>query len=217
MPSISPGASIISADVTSWSGHQRLELLEKIDAINEQVQVQSAPALQAGAGGPQDVSALLPSSPGGNVRVPDDVESTGWTYPAYEQAIIALLRKHSVQVSAIFEAIKSGTGYITRGQVYALGKYPESRSLKGFTRPVNRVTADLVDSGKLPEDAEELLRPDYDPAVRSFQRARGFFVPMEVVKLALEAKVQRSKEDPLPAVEPESGAATGSSERATTR
>lgn len=201
MPHVSPGASIISADVTGWSSQQRLELLEKIDAINEEVEARRTRELPIAPGSTQNVSALLPPSPGGDFPIPNDVESTGWTYQAYEQAIIALLRKHPVQVSAIFEAIKSGTGYITRGDVYALGSYPESRSLKGFTRPVNRVIADLVDSGKLPEDAEELLRPDYDPAVKSFQRARGFFVPMEVVKLALEAKKAGDREgNPLSTV-----------------
>lgn len=172
MSAHSNGATYISADVTHWSTQQRTELLEKIDALN------------------QSATGTLTLPPPSGVQthpaIPDEIESAGWTYPAYEEAMIALLSKHYVQAAAIGAAIKKGTGYVTRDEVYALGKYPETRSLKGFTRPVNRVTADLVDSGKLPEDAEDLLRPDYDPAVKSYQRAKGFFVPMEVVKLAHE-------------------------------
>ena len=41
--------------------------------------------------------------------------------------------------------------------------YDSSRSLKGFTRPVNRVTLALRDSGDLPEEADELLEPLYVP------------------------------------------------------
>jgi hypothetical protein len=44
----------------------------------------------------------------------------------------------------------------------------------------------LVESGKLPDDAEDLLLPVYDPDIKGYQRASGFKVPLEVVKLIQE-------------------------------
>lgn len=173
------GSTHVTVDVTMWSMEQRTGLLQMIDQINGELAKTSS----------GDHAIPVPSIDlRTTISIPSHVESTGWTYEAYEQVMAGLLSKSYVQAAAIMEAIKGGTGYVTRDDVYALGKYPETRTLKGFTRPVNRVTADLVDSGLLPEDAEDLLRPDYDPAVKSFQRAKGFFVPMEVVKLAMDAK-----------------------------
>ena len=85
----------------------------------------------------------------------------------------------------ITRAIENG-GSVTREETYELGGYEPTRSLKGFTRPVNRATLALRDSGDLPEDAEELLGPIYDMSVKSYQRAKGFRIPLEIVKLYSE-------------------------------
>jgi hypothetical protein len=164
----------ITTEVTDWSTPARTELLELIDKL-------SAAAVQG---------TYTPPAP----VIPEEVEPSGWTQKAYLDVITKLLRKHHVQVAVIFEAIKNGTGYVSRDQVYELGHYEESRSLKGFTRPVNRFTEEAQEKGLLPDDAEDLLLPDYDPAIKGFQRARGFFVPMEVVKLAEEWKALAEKE-----------------------
>lgn len=164
----------ITTDVTDWSAPARTELLELIDKL-------SAASAQG---------TYTPPAP----VTPEKVEPSGWTQEAYLEVITKLLRKHHVQVAVIFEAIKNGTGYVSRDQVYELGHYDESRSLKGFTRPVNRFTEEAQEKGLLPDDAEDLLLPDYDPAIKGFQRARGFFVPMEVVKLAEEWKARADRE-----------------------
>lgn len=44
-----------------------------------------------------------------------------------------------VQAMAIKEAAKRG-GYISRDTVYALGQYDPERQLKGFARPIKRIT-----------------------------------------------------------------------------
>ena len=150
---------LISTDVTDWPPAQREELLKTIRAYQ----------------------ARFASS-----DVDDDVESTGWTKDAYYQAIKSLLGSHFVQANVINEAIRNG-GVIDRAQVYELAEYPESRSLKGFTRPVNRQMTQLVDSGVLPEEAADLLEPIYDPEVKGFQRAKGFRVPAEIVNLIRDA------------------------------
>lgn len=164
----------ITTDVTDWSTPARTELLELIDKL-------SATAVSGTYTPPATVT-------------PEEVEPSGWTQEAYLNVITRLLRKHHVQVAVIFEAIKNGTGYVSRDQVYELGHYDKSRSLKGFTRPVNRFTEEAQEKELLPNDAEDLLVPDYDPAIKGFQRARGFFVPMEVVKLAEEWKALAEKE-----------------------
>jgi len=152
---------VISTDVTAWTAHQREQLFASIATI----EANSAPA---------PASQL------------DEVESTGWTLDAYQEAMVGLLGKHFVQANVINEAIKAGTGYVSREDVYELGGYPPARSLKGFTRPVNRIVQNLVEAGKLPEDAEDLLIPVYDPDIKGYQRALGFQVPLEVVKMMLE-------------------------------
>ena len=54
-------------------------------------------------------------------------------------------------------------------------------------------SAEAVEAGLLPEDADDLLAPDYDPNVSGFQRAKGFVVPAEVVKMALEWREEAAK------------------------
>ena len=158
MTHTSTASIIISTDVTAWSNSQRQQLFDQIAAIEAHF---TAPDLT-------------------------EVEPSGWTYDLYVEAVSGLLTKHFVQAQAVTEAIKSGTGYISREDVYKLGGYPASRSLKGFTRPVNRITAQLTEEGKLPADAQDLLETVYDPNLKGYQRAVGFQVPLEVVKLALD-------------------------------
>lgn len=162
----------ITLNMTNWPTPARIELLELIGRIESE----------------------LPGQPSEPVVAPEEVEPSGWNRKAYMDVLTKLLSRHHVQVAVIFDAIKSGTGYVTRNRVYELGNYPENRSLKGFTRPVNRLTAEAVEAGLLPEDADDLLTPDYDPNVTSFQRAKGFIVPMEVVKMANEWREESERE-----------------------
>ncbi len=147
---------VVEADVTDWTAGQRDQLMNSITAIEAQ---------------PEQTAVF------------DEVETSGWTFDSYTEAMTGLLSKYGVQAHAIKSAIEAGTGFISREDVYKIGSYPESRSLKGFTRPVNRIMERLTEAGKLPEDAEDLLVPDYDPAVKGYQRARGFRVPMEIVMM----------------------------------
>lgn len=161
---------VISTDVTYWTARQREELFASIATI------------EAKAGSARRPAEL------------EEAESTGWTLDAYHEAMAGLLGKHFVQANVINEAIKAGTGYMSREAVYELGGYPAERSLKGFTRPVNRIVQNLIEADKLPEDAEDLLSPVYDPAVKGYQRALGFQVPLEIVKIMQEAKLATSGE-----------------------
>lgn len=171
-----PTPVVLQLDVTSWSNVQRMALLQQISTIEGTA--------------PESASGDANRTAGSNESTVDD-ESTGWTVDAYVEAIAALLRRHGVQAQVINDAIATGTGYVSREEVYVIGSYAPNRSLKGFTRPVNRVTQQLVDEGKLPEDAADLLVADYDPDVKGYQRAKGFQVPMEVVRLMKEERDRR--------------------------
>lgn len=163
----------ITVDMTTWPTPARIELMELIGRIEAELRGHRGVAPPA---------------------EPEEVEPSGWNKEAYMDVLTKLLSRHHVQVAVIFDAIKTGTGYVTRERVYELGNYPDKRSLKGFTRPVNRLTAEAVEAGLLPEDADDLLTPDYDPNVSSFQRAKGFIVPMEVVKMANEWREESERE-----------------------
>ena len=154
-----PVSITLTVDLAPWTQDQRQRLLDAIASIE---------AERAGA----TLTAAVEAE-----------EATGWTLAAYREVMAGLLGKYFAQAKVINEAIKNGTGYVSREEVYSLAGYAESRSLKGFTRPVNRVMDEKVEEGKVPDEAAPLLEPDYDPNIKGYQRARGFRVPLEVVKL----------------------------------
>jgi hypothetical protein len=135
---------------------------------------------------PNRVSALIAlGQDAGTQPTPDrsplaEGEPSGWTSDALLAAVAALRSGRAwAQVQVIEQAARRG-GFIAREEVYAVAGYDSGRSLRGFTRPVNRVVSRLQDEGLLPEDAEDLLEPVYDDTVRGYQRARGFRVPADV-------------------------------------
>lgn len=163
-------------DMSNWPLPARVELLELVDKFEKQYSGQQ----------PADETTEEPTA----ALLPEEIEPSGWTQEAYHEVIKRLLRRNHVQVAVIFEAIKNGTGYVSRDRVYELGNYPDTRSLKGFTRPVNRVTAEVVEAGLLEDDADELLTPDYTDGVTGYQRAKGFRVPAEIVKLGQQWRAE---------------------------
>lgn len=167
-PSLATSAlasATLSFDVTYWSDEQVNRLREAASKIAT-----------------ENVAIPLPTD--------ENIDTTGWTEEAYMKAVTRLLSKHHVQVGAIFEAAKTGNTFVSREKVYEIGAYPKSRSLKGFTRPVNRVQQDLVDEGLLPDDAADLLETAYDPSIAGYQRAIGFRVPLEIISIAQKAKAE---------------------------
>lgn len=97
----------------------------------------------------------------------------GWTRETVQQALLELERDNGwVQAAAIRRAIDDG-GIISRETVYELGEYPESRMLRGFTKPVKRIVNRMKSRGAVPESASELLYPTYANGVQ----ADGFRLP----------------------------------------
>ena len=83
-----------------------------------------------------------------------------------------------IQAEVVKEAIGNG-GRISRARVYELDNRDESQMLRGFTRPVKRVTAELQAKGDVPYGVVALLHAVYETGVKSSH----FAVPQEVVAL----------------------------------
>lgn len=94
-----------------------------------------------------------------------DEEVAGWTASTLEDAFARLERDGShVQALVIQEALRNN-GYITRKRVYKIGHYPEDRTLRGFTRPINRIVAELKAEGAIPDSAADLLTSSFQNGV----------------------------------------------------
>lgn len=107
----------------------------------------------------------------------------GWTSTSATKLLVRLFQgNRPVQAKVIHVAASNG-GECDRDTVYDLGDYDESRSLKGFTRPVNRIMKEMQANGDLPIDAADPMKPIYDHENPSFQRAQGFAMPSELAAL----------------------------------
>lgn len=71
---------------------------------------------------------------------------------------------------------------LDRLKVYELGGYHRNRMLRGFTRPVSRVSRALQARGEVDLGAPDILRPRYDYGVQ----ANAFEVPEEVVQILIQ-------------------------------
>lgn len=97
----------------------------------------------------------------------DDADEVvaGWTAGALEEAFARLERDGAhVQATAIREALRNN-GYITRKRVYKIGRYPEDRTLRGFTRPVNRIVTEMKTEGAILDSAADLLTSSFQNGV----------------------------------------------------
>lgn len=117
-----------------------------------------------------------------------DAESTGWTRKHVKLMCGHLEeRGKDVQRKAFDLAIKQG-GFVSRASVYRLGGYDDSRRLNNWTAPFTVAADWLEDEHQLPATAEYPVRAVYDEDVKGFQRALGFEVLPEIVKLVRESK-----------------------------
>jgi hypothetical protein len=91
-------------------------------------------------------------------------EFGGWNIDALTELLSRLeLEGWRAQAAAIRQAAEAG-GFVSREIVYAIGKYDPDRSLRGFTRPVNRITRGFREREVIPESAVDVLSTEYDAA-----------------------------------------------------
>jgi hypothetical protein len=111
----------------------------------------------------------------------------GWTVELCREFHRRLAATNRPVQAKVLEAAARNGGFCSREDVYLLGDYEASRSLTGFSKPIKRVGREMAAEGILAADALTPLSPDYDPSVASFQRARGFVIPAEIVDVFAEA------------------------------
>lgn len=104
-----------------------------------------------------------------------------WSVEAITTLMMQLAREALVQAWVIQRAALGG-GSITRAEVYETGGYGPARTLRGFTRPVRRITQNLIDRGDVDENVQWPLVAKYDVGVT----ATRFVVPDEFVQYFLE-------------------------------
>jgi hypothetical protein len=111
----------------------------------------------------------------------------GWTEDAAAELHTRLVRiNRPVQAKVIAVAAHTG-GFVDRATVYELGGYPDNRSLKGWSRPVNRLVNSMISERRITPDALIPLTAVYDPQNPSFQQTKGFQMPAELVELFARA------------------------------
>jgi hypothetical protein len=114
----------------------------------------------------------------------------GWDAAAIEALFRQLNEEGAVQEAVIRYAALQG-GFIEREKVYEIAEYDEFRQLKGFTRPVNRITKLLRDEGRIDEAAVDLLTAVYNPLSDNPSVAVGFEVNRHVLPLVVAAVRRR--------------------------
>jgi hypothetical protein len=109
----------------------------------------------------------------------------GWDTGSLTRLLRQLELEAPVQAATIGVAVRQN-GFVSRDQVYAIGKYPEGRSLRGFTRPINRITQPYRDQRFVPEDAVDILWTVYNKESPDDGWAAGFRVHKDVLPLLKE-------------------------------
>lgn len=114
-------------------------------------------------------------------RIGTDAETHGgWTAGALTELFDRLTYEdYGDRVAVIKYAAEMG-GLADTFSIYDLCDYSEDRSLKGFTRPVTRLTDLLRRRGKIPESAVHVLKAEYETGSG---RASGFSVHPQLVQM----------------------------------
>lgn len=112
-----------------------------------------------------------------------------WTARGVLELLRLLDQEGWRQADVIRRAAENG-GFVDRGTVYAIGDYRDDRMLRGFTRPVTRLTRVLQARGTVAPDVQPMLRPVYIDV-----KASGFEIPDEVVEILSGEDLDTASED----------------------
>lgn len=108
-----------------------------------------------------------------------DARKTEWTRFGLNELLDRLDKEQRIQADVIRTAAQQPNGRLPRALVYELGEYEDGRTLRGFTRPVNRITRQLQREGVVAADVAPALEPVYERGVQAAYLA----VPPDVRKL----------------------------------
>jgi Restriction endonuclease len=102
-----------------------------------------------------------------------------WTRRGLNELLDRLDEEQRVQADVIRMAAQQPDGRLPRALVYELGEYEDGRTLRGFIRPVDRITRQLQREGLVAADVAPALEPIYERGIQ----AAYFAVPADVRKL----------------------------------
>lgn len=121
----------------------------------------------------------------GLVQLPEPLTpgEAQWTLIGLNELLDRLDEEQRVQAAVIRAAAQQPDGQLPRALVYELGEYEEGRTLRGFTRPVNRITRQLQSEGLVAADVAPALGSIYEQGVQATHLA----VPPDVRKLLTAA------------------------------
>lgn len=117
-------------------------------------------------------------------------EYGGWTPEGVSKLVDWLASSAPVQANVLIEACQGG-GFVSRDRVYELGEYSEDRSLRGFTRPINRIAQLLRDSGAIDSNAVDPLWAVYNADSPASGWAAGFRIHIDTLPLFVAAHGRR--------------------------
>ena len=115
----------------------------------------------------------------------------GWSTRALSELLERLDSEGPVQAEVIRLAVDTD-GFVSRDMVYGLGNYDEDRTLRGFTRPVNRLAEEFRERGLVEPDAIDVLAAVYDREFSPVQAA-GFRVPEQIITILRAADPSSSQ------------------------
>jgi hypothetical protein len=118
------------------------------------------------------------------VADPPELDVAHWTLIGLGELLDRLDDEHLVQAKVIRAAAQEPNGQLPREFVFDLGEYEAGRTLRGFTRPVNRITRQLQREGLVGRD----VAPALDPVYERGAQATYFAVPPDVRDLLTASK-----------------------------
>ncbi len=99
----------------------------------------------------------------------------GWYLSSLVEVLRKLRTQAQVQEATIKRAVENG-GYVSREEIYEIGGYEPGRMLKGFTRPVTRISLEVAADFGLSRFHPDLLTPVYAEMKAGFGWVDGFRV-----------------------------------------
>ena len=117
----------------------------------------------------------------------------GWDAAAVETLLEQLSEEGAVQ-GPVLEHAALGGGFIEREMVYEIGDYDRGRQLKGFTRPIIRITRILREDDLIDEAAVDLFVAVYDPDSENPSVASGFEIDARALPVVASVVNRRNAE-----------------------
>lgn len=106
----------------------------------------------------------------------------GWTVESVDALLEQLADEAPVQEAVLRHAAANG-GRVERDEVYKIGQYAADRSLRGFTRPINRIAQCFREEGRIHELAADVLDASYSSLSENPSAATGFVINSRVLPM----------------------------------